>query len=448
MYSTRSIRTLIPGGPGTDASLDLRVKRWSRFLVAGGWSVRVIGSEFVVTTTSDMTLSAALAGTSTYIFWKVTNSQTGRDILVVDVDRSDLAALTTDGQIIVGSQSSVATHGGVVAAILLLFPGWNASPLSATSTRFSTTFPNNVSVPVGAGAALSTNIPASAGAGGYVCRCQPSRKTVLKAGIPRTYGDENFIELYIRLETIGPNRRVYFSGAKRFPPRPLDATVIPSGTTVTNGSGRTPHGTFEPGGGGSPSMGDVYAFATPYHVFGYDLTTAAHLGAGALKLVDGRAGNQLIDLTIDEATFVTYSISGTVPGVGWHNNVHSNGIRRYCMNNRAVYLDSTSDRGVPAIIKEGIGDSNSAQPTAGIAWADGSYPLTEPWFGFNVFSSLGVRPILGLVWDATYAFEFTNDPRNTGLIPFDGELFRRFGRTGTVTICFRETGFWSSALVL
>lgn len=460
-YSTRSIRTIIPGNIGTDASRDLRSKRLAYFLSAAGWSLRLIGSEFIVTTTADMSQSAALAGTSTYIFWKVTNSVKGTDMLVVDVDRSDLAALTTNGQIVVGTTAAPAVHQGVVQAILTLFSGWRAFALSATSTRFTRdpslndpqdqdaggSIVDNAFIPVGAGASLNTNIPSSGSGGGYVCRSQPSRKTVLRGG-PRTYGDENFIELYIRLDTIGPNRRVFFSGTKRFPPRPKDADIVPAGLVTLTDLGRMQDGTFETSGGGSPNLGDIYAIANPYDVFAYDLLTNAHLGAGGLKLIDDRNGDQSLDLGISEASFISYSLSGTVPGTGWHNAARSGGILRYAMNGRAVYKTTVGDSDIPAVIIESIGGNPSDQPAAGIAWADGSYPISEPWFGFNVFVHNGVRCVLGQLHDALYLFEYTDAPRNAGLFYWDGEPWRRFSRTPFgYTLCLRETAFWDSAQV-
>ncbi len=501
-YSPGTLRTKIPALAGGAADVgsarrDLRVSQFAHFLAAAGWSIREIGCEFVVTTNGTAG-SMALAGNSTYIFWKIDNLATGSCVLVGDVP-SVIADLSTKcnacgGIIFTGTNDAVATHAGVVRAILCLGIGENPVPITSTSTRFTSSRAASAAISMNIGGQLNTTIILPPSQGGYVCRSQPSTKQVLVSGVPVKYGEgvfnpcklkkqgrpanrENFVELYIHNSKNTSNRAVYWQGAKEFKARPADSTIVTSGTTtdgtevciidgltyIVNNTTATPFGTFDAlvGTDGSQNMPDIHAWANPYGVFAYSRSLAdsnkyPSMFAGALKLFDCRLIPGIGDLPITEATFITYSLDAANPGTSWARAGNSSGLKRFCLNGDAKFSSGIFDKGSPQFFLWG----GAAVQQAYARWVNNATVMGEPWFGFNPYNEVNRGPILGQIWDAATIAEITTFltlgkmPPDLPLFQWDNQPWRRVNEVGQssnqapFTLALRETGYWDAGQII
>lgn len=461
MYSPTQLRMVLAptGGNGDGWNLTM-----ANFLEACGWTKQMVGTAFTVTTTLDALSYKFFGGNpANDLFWLVTNVLTGVCWPVIDAASNSTgtfnpgcgngAAMDISNppnllggllkSVITFDTSQAATHRGVLIAILLtygvttaqiqaLFQANNAfenstikiEPISAVQSRvILKDQPLNVVV-FNIGNAVHTGLTNAGVGGGYVSTSQPSRKTVLKGGIPTTYGGDNFVRLYFTLISYGlPGIHPAIFGAKTFAAYPPDTVRAVDGIYSPEIVHCSQAGLMD------GILRTTVAFANQYQVIAHNENPGGGEGfmvAGGLKLVDTR-DSQADDLWIQEATHVSISSSpsGVSPGGGGlHTFWNPPGVQRLVLNGTARYQGGSSgESGNPCLtplVEARL--SGNALFQNGVGWEEGCAPGWEPWYAFNPLQIPGgaVRgPILGQLWDAHGQYVTIADPLAAGPFAWD-----------------------------
>jgi hypothetical protein len=434
--------------PSTDK--DTWIRTFAHFLKSAGWTMLPIEPAFVVHTNLDSLSYHTFGGNpDNDIFWTVSydgycaivgdGRPNGYDPTKCPGGQQFLSFYETD------STDPAAVHPVLMQAIrdilgAALQVQVTLEPIDATTTRvqfgvtqdggsaFDEGVVDNQLQYITIGSALHSTATLTIG-GGYILQSQPARRSFIGG----TYGDRNFVELYITVDIIPGSRteQIGIAAGRAFAGFPPDTQIAPIGTidsyTDANVPYRTNYGFMD--GVNNPTI----AFANPYFVIAHNEVTSGpewFLIAGALKLMDLRL-DLGAKLPIDCATCVVMSHFST-GGIGFHTKMACGGITR-------LEIQGPDFGPQLGIVRYGLGASigdptlmvyQSARlsgPIAtGIQWEEGCSAAWEPWIGFNPWNANAPSPIIGQLWDAIGLYESTPDPRSAPLFNFDGQKWRRY----------------------
>lgn len=433
---------------------DLRIFQLASFLEAAGWTKTLIGANFTVTTANLQTNSYIFFGgnPANDLFWKLTYNL-GADGCYMIVDGAsqssgDVAgcaqgeSLTIENPpktgptfssrcILTGDTAPAHVHRGVLIGMLRLFgvtvqqikdnlqadnsydgPLVKYEPIDGFNTRVKLkASARNAGAFFNYAANTRSSATASLG-GGYICKCQPSKKTFWRNGFGSvTRGDGNYLTIFLTIHQFGlAGGFMAMAGAKDFLPYPSDTPIAAAGPGAATGVS-SDYFTWSP-------YHRVIGFANQYQVIMHaepptpdpspSFVQGPHfVNASALKLMDFRRSYN-DDLPITEATLF---ISGDTAGFRqqlWNSSAWMrmavNGNARYGGNGQACAF--LTPYYAPRYTSGGIPGAN----VNGFPWEDGCYPGWEPWISMNPFNGANVAPIVGQLWDAFGDHRVTVDP--------------------------------------
>lgn len=474
MYAIRSVRGSISAKGSSVAQRDAWILAVANFAHQAGWDKLASPPSFVIETTLDALSYIGFGGNpANDIFWKITNLTLGGCYMVIDGPGSGGRKGQTCGLGVsldisnppqevdlIGSTRFVKTNGsvlkadvhrGVVLAILLTmgvsvaeiqagFAANNAFdgslikvvPISNTkSTIILKTIVSNDGPFFDIGASLRTSSTAPLG-GGFVLTSQSSTRTVLKSGIPTTYGASNFLAIYLTQAAIGPNQFLVVAASKLFSSYAFDTPEAPSGIGSLSG--------FRTAWFGMDSSVPTIGFASPYSIILHnDHPTPGAVksfAACALKLPAWRRDSTQ-DLNVQEALF--FCTGGGSTGLRTIPYFNS-GPMMVSLNNVGRFNPSgENNSGTPQLVinysSRGFGVSGS------VPWRQAAAPKCEPWVAFNNRLSNGKTAIVGQIWDMITEYQGYSTPDLDPFgFPWDGQVFQPYtkGHPNT-TSCFRFT---------